>query len=137
MCEKHFAIFDKKRSLDELFVLIFRISWFSCKDRYKVASTVAYSLNKRVINSKNQIYNFNYETNKTFIFVCCRHSYYWLCLQRVGHRDRIEKHQWNGNPINSVVNHSDDDMGTVYLYNVGTGKFLNAGSYWGTVVIGF
>ena len=48
-----------------------------------------------------------------------------------------EKHQWNGNPINSVVNHSDDDMGTVYLYNVGTGKFLNAGSYWGTVVIGF
>lgn len=47
------------------------------------------------------------------------------------------KHHWNGNPINSVVNHSDDDMGTVYLYNVGTGKFLNAGSYWGTVVIGF
>ena len=48
-----------------------------------------------------------------------------------------EKHHWNGNPISSVVDNSDDDMGTVYLYNVGTGKFLNAGSYWGTVVIGF
>ena len=47
------------------------------------------------------------------------------------------KHHWNGNPINSVVNHSDDDMSTVYLYNVGTGKFLNAGSYWGTVAVGF
>ena len=48
-----------------------------------------------------------------------------------------EKHQWNGNPISSVVDNSDEDLGTVYLYNVGTGKFLNAGSYWGTVVIGF
>lgn len=48
VCEKHFATFDKKRSLDELFVLIFRISWFSCKDRYKAASTVAYSLNKEL-----------------------------------------------------------------------------------------
>lgn len=46
-------------------------------------------------------------------------------------------HKWNGNPISSVVDNHNEDMGTVYLYNVGTGKFLNAGSYWGTVVIGF
>ena len=48
-----------------------------------------------------------------------------------------EKHQWNGNPISSVANNQNEDLGTVYLYNVGTGKFLNTGSYWGTVVIGF
>lgn len=48
-----------------------------------------------------------------------------------------EKHQWNGNPISSVVDNSDEDLGTVYLYNVGTGKFLNTGSYWGTVAVGF
>lgn len=45
-------------------------------------------------------------------------------------------HMWNGNPLNNIVNKTDD-MGTVYLYNVGTGKYLNTGSYWGTVVIGF
>ncbi|QKH88378.1 adhesin [Prevotella melaninogenica] len=45
-------------------------------------------------------------------------------------------HVWNGNPLNNIVNKTDD-MGTVYLYNVGTGKYLNTGSYWGTVVIGF
>lgn len=48
VCEKHFATFDKKRSLDELFLLFFRISKFSCEDRYKAASTVAYSLNKEL-----------------------------------------------------------------------------------------
>lgn len=45
-------------------------------------------------------------------------------------------HMWIGNPLNDIVNKTDD-MGTVYLYNVGTGKYLNTGSYWGTVVIGF
>jgi len=48
-----------------------------------------------------------------------------------------EKHQWNGNPISNVANNPDEDLGTVYLYNVGTGKFLNTGSYWGTVAVGF
>lgn len=48
-----------------------------------------------------------------------------------------EKHQWNGNPISSVANNQNEDLGTVYLYNVGTGKFLNIGSYWGTVAVGF
>ena len=48
-----------------------------------------------------------------------------------------EKHQWNGNPISSVANNQNEDLGTVYLYNVGTGKFLNTGSYWGTVAVGF
>lgn len=46
-------------------------------------------------------------------------------------------HLWIGNPLNNIVDNTDDDMGTVYLYNVGTGKYLNTGSYWGTVVIGF
>ena len=47
-----------------------------------------------------------------------------------------EHHLWKGNPLENIVNKTDD-VGTVYLYNVGTGKFLNTGSYWGTVVIGF
>nr|WP_311150754.1 adhesin [uncultured Prevotella sp.] len=45
-------------------------------------------------------------------------------------------HVWKGNPLSDIVDKTDD-MGTVYLYNVGTGKYLNTGSYWGTVVIGF
>lgn len=47
------------------------------------------------------------------------------------------QHRWNGNPVNSVADNTDEDNGTVYLYNVGTGEYLNTGSYWGTVVIGF
>lgn len=43
-------------------------------------------------------------------------------------------HQWVGNSISTVINNSDADMNTVYLYNVGTHKFLNVGSYWGTSV---
>lgn len=46
-------------------------------------------------------------------------------------------HQWNGNSVASVANATDADMKTVYLYNVGTGKFLNAGSYWSTVAVGY
>ena len=46
-------------------------------------------------------------------------------------------HIWNGNSINNVADKSDEDMNTIYLYNVGTKKFLNTGSYWGTVAIGF
>lgn len=42
--------------------------------------------------------------------------------------------KWVGNEISAVVNNSDADMNTVYLYNVGTGKYLNIGSYWGTSV---
>lgn len=45
--------------------------------------------------------------------------------------------KWVGNSLESVINATDDDMKTVYLYNVGTGKFLNAGSYWATVTIGY
>ena len=46
-------------------------------------------------------------------------------------------HKWNGNPIRSVADNLNEDLGTVYLYNIGTGKFLNTGSYWGTVAVGF
>lgn len=45
--------------------------------------------------------------------------------------------QWIGNPVTSVADETDEDQGTVYLYNMGTGKYLNTGSYWGTVVVGF
>ena len=48
-----------------------------------------------------------------------------------------QHHLWIGNPLNKIVDKGDTDMGTVYLYNVGTGKFLNTGSYWGTAVVGF
>ena len=43
-------------------------------------------------------------------------------------------HEWNGNPISSVLNASEEDMNQVYLYNVGTKRFLNTGSCWGTSV---
>ncbi|QUB85970.1 hypothetical protein [Prevotella fusca] len=46
-------------------------------------------------------------------------------------------HIWNGNSIDDVADKSDEDMNTIYLYNVGTKKFLNTGSYWGTVAVGF
>lgn len=46
-------------------------------------------------------------------------------------------HIWKGNSISNVADKSDEDMNTIYLYNVGTKKFLNTGSYWGTVAIGF
>lgn len=45
--------------------------------------------------------------------------------------------RWVGNAVADVADVSDEDQGTVYLYNVGTGKYLNTGSYWGTVVVGF
>ena len=48
-----------------------------------------------------------------------------------------EHHNWVGNSIETVISSSDPDMQTVYLYNVGTGKFINAGSYWATVTIGY
>ena len=47
------------------------------------------------------------------------------------------QHEWKGNSIEDIINASDPDMQTVYLYNVGTHKFLNAGSYWATVTIGY
>ena len=46
-------------------------------------------------------------------------------------------HEWNGNSIVSVANSTNEDIKTAYLYNVGTGQYLNAGSYWGTVVVGY
>ncbi|SES69864.1 T9SS type A sorting domain-containing protein [Prevotella sp. kh1p2] len=43
-------------------------------------------------------------------------------------------HEWVGNSISTVINNADADMNTVFLYNVGTHKFLNVGSHWGTSV---
>ena len=43
-------------------------------------------------------------------------------------------YKWVGNDISAVINSTEVDMTTVYLYNVGTGKYLNIGSNWGTSV---
>ena len=42
---------------------------------------------------------------------------------------------WKGNDISTVIGNSiPDDMKKVYLYNVGTGKYLNVGDVWGTAI---
>lgn len=42
---------------------------------------------------------------------------------------------WVGNDISTVIGNSiPDDMKKVYLYNVGTGKYLNVGDVWGTAI---
>jgi len=43
-------------------------------------------------------------------------------------------YQWIGNDVSSVINNSNADMNTIYLYNVGTKKYLNIGSNWGTSI---
>jgi len=44
-------------------------------------------------------------------------------------------YQWVGNDISTVIGNSiPDDMKKVYLYNVGTGKYLNVGDVWGTAI---
>lgn len=41
---------------------------------------------------------------------------------------------WKGNDISTVIANSNADMNKVYLYNVGTGKYLNVGDVWGTAI---
>ena len=43
-------------------------------------------------------------------------------------------YQWEGNDISTVIGNSNPDMNKVYLYNVGTGKYLNVGDVWGTAI---
>ena len=43
-------------------------------------------------------------------------------------------YQWIGNDISTVIGNSNADMNKVYLYNVGTGKYLNVGDVWGTSI---
>jgi len=43
-------------------------------------------------------------------------------------------YQWVGNDISTVIGNSNPDMNKVYLYNVGTGKYLNVGDVWGTSI---
>ena len=43
-------------------------------------------------------------------------------------------YQWKGNDISTVIANSNADMNKVYLYNVGTGKYLNVGDVWGTAI---
>ena len=42
--------------------------------------------------------------------------------------------QWVGNDPSTVIGNSNPDMNKVYLYNVGTGKYLNVGDVWGTAI---
>ncbi len=42
--------------------------------------------------------------------------------------------QWIGNDISTVIANPNADMNKVYLYNVGTGKYLNVGDVWGTSI---
>ena len=42
--------------------------------------------------------------------------------------------QWVGNDPSTVIANSNPDMKKVYLYNVGTGKYLNVGDVWGTAI---
>lgn len=42
--------------------------------------------------------------------------------------------KWVGNDLSTVIGNSNADMNVVYLYNVGTGKYLNVGSIWGTSI---
>lgn len=41
---------------------------------------------------------------------------------------------WVGNDISTVIGNPNPDMNKVYLYNVGTGKYLNVGDVWGTSI---
>lgn len=41
---------------------------------------------------------------------------------------------WVGNDISTVIGNPNPDMNKVYLYNVGTGKYLNVGDVWGTAI---
>ena len=41
---------------------------------------------------------------------------------------------WKGNDISTVIGNSNPDMNKVYLYNVGTRKYLNVGDVWGTSI---
>lgn len=43
-------------------------------------------------------------------------------------------YHWVGNDISTVIANSNADMNKVYLYNVGTGKYLNVGDVWGTAI---
>lgn len=43
-------------------------------------------------------------------------------------------YHWVGNDISTVIGNSNADMNKVYLYNVGTGKYLNVGDVWGTSI---
>lgn len=43
-------------------------------------------------------------------------------------------YHWKGNDISTVIGNSNPDMNKVYLYNVGTGKYLNVGDVWGTSI---
>ena len=41
---------------------------------------------------------------------------------------------WVGNDISTVIGNPNPNMNKVYLYNVGTGKYLNVGDVWGTAI---
>ena len=63
--------------------------------------------------------------------------FFLALFSKIYAQGRDNNHKWIGNSIESIISATSSDMKTVYLYNVGTGKFINAGSYWATVTIGY
>lgn len=63
--------------------------------------------------------------------------FFLALFSKIYAQEQDNKHEWKGNSIESIVTATEADMKTVYLYNVGTHKFINAGSYWATVTIGY
>ena len=55
-----------------------------------------------------------------------------LCSTRSMAQGQDANYKWVGNELSTVIGNSNADMNAVYLYNVGTGKYLNVGSIWGT-----
>jgi len=49
-------------------------------------------------------------------------------------QDQDGSFHWVGNDISTVIGNPNPDMNKVYLYNVGTGKYLNVGDVWGTAI---
>lgn len=57
-----------------------------------------------------------------------------LCSTRSMAQGQDANYKWVGNELSTVIGNSNADMNAVYLYNVGTGKYLNVGSIWGTSI---
>lgn len=84
------------------------------------------------ISNQITLFMVNFFLRRLFLLILCPALPLGLFAQ-----GQDENYDWVGNSLSDVVGSSDPDMQTVYLYNVGTGKFLNGGGYWATVTVGF
>ncbi len=128
---------DRKRDSEELLFLKFRVRWPSIFNRLNAFLRLPDTNTNRVINQeKSKLYLFNMKQTK-FLLLPLLASILLAIPIRTMAQGQDAQHQWNGNSVGSVADNSDEDLGTVYLYNIGTGRYLNTGSYWGTVAVGF